>query len=479
MLQKHLADIMLAPTQSRRNCACFMPEGVVYLRLKADQHHHNPQQQHVQNRSGHHVFGRNRRSVTSHHNDTIVPHEIPHLLRLSRAIDWVDERLHAMHTDIASGQRRIKRDTTTATIDHIGTVIQEIQESLGQLETSFVEQHELAISAADAATSTSSSTGARCFIAPAGQVNCSEIVYADEKSWRKSRLQIDQLIQLLKTKIVNLKEMRKHLREHRPSAVGDELSSSEEFDAAGVEIDALEATTAVSTTPTTTMVPGRSSTLHRRPNNSGGTARITKLERVSPLTAAELNAFGRPAAGNNEVPMVESNDMMSKFAGSMNASTEELSTSSSNAKPHIRGPNHRQRNHNRTGQTIHRRRHPTVVDTPLTTSTTMTSTTTPVPIAAQSVDDHLPQNTTQLLAELLATASVTAESPPATDEPPHDATTRFSNELPQLKPLVVAPIELHSNQFVASHPEDCFCEPENNRYLYNLNKTIRNNPLSC
>lgn len=442
VLQKHLADIMLAPAQSRRNCACFTPEGVYYTQ--------QAHQQHAQTSSGHHVFGRNRRSVTSRHGDTAVPPEIAHLLRLSRAIDWADERLRAAaNADTGSGQRRNKRDATAATIDHIGTVIQEIQESLGQLETSFVEQHELAISAADAAAAAATATGARCFIAPAGQVNCSEIVYADEKSWRKSRLQIDQLIQLLKTKIVNLKEMRKHLREHRPSAVDDGLSTAD-------ELDALEATTSTSTAA---LVPGRLPAHHRRPISSGGASRITKLELVNPVTAAELNAFGKPAAGHNEVPMVD--DMVGQFRVSLNSSADELKTSSTTAAPHIRVHHHRQRNHNRTGQATHRRRQPALVETPSTTSTTTTTTSTPVPIAAQSVEDHLPSlYATQLLAEMLANSTASAQSPPATDGPPLDATTRLSNEVPQLNPLAGAPVGLPSNPFAPSH---CFCAEDSLR----------------
>lgn len=477
MLQQHLAEIMRTTTQSqRRNCACFTPEGVVYLRLKADkaaaltaaseQHHRQQlqlqqqQQQYAQKRSGHHVFGRHRRSAVTRPDDAPLPGEISHLLRLSRAIDWVDERLRF-------GGRRQRRDTTTAAIDHIGTVIQEIQESLGELETSFVEQQELATSAVDAATS---ATGARCFIAPAGQVNCSEIVYADEKSWRKSRLQIDQLIQLLKTKIVNLKEMRKHLREHRP-AVAVDVDGTGAAEGLGGEPSELEATTT-----TTTSTTGRSSAHHRKHNggNGGSASRPTKLERVKPFTAAELNAFGRPAAGNNEVPMLEPEDGLFKYRASLNSSAEELTTTT--AAPHSRG-HHRQRNNNR-------RKQPTVAEPPptastttsTTTPTTTTTTTTPVPITTQATAQLQPQSTTQLLAELLASSTASAmPQPPATVAPPHDNTTRFSNELPQLRPVApgdsLRPVhpfgavdherpELQSNQFVPAQPEDCYCEPE-------------------
>lgn len=92
-------------------------------------------------------------------------------------------------------------------------------------------------------------TDAKCFIEINGKVNCSTIIYEDEKSWKKSRNQVDLLIQALKHKIIELKDIRRHLKENKPKNMTDYesdsnenaslLTSSEEYDqqreALGVE----------------------------------------------------------------------------------------------------------------------------------------------------------------------------------------------------------------------------------------------------
>lgn len=69
-------------------------------------------------------------------------------------------------------------------------------------------------------------------------MNCSDIIYEDEKSWRKSRLQIDLLIKVFKNKINDLKDIKKHLRENKPIHMKDyeEVGSIED------EVDADKAT---------------------------------------------------------------------------------------------------------------------------------------------------------------------------------------------------------------------------------------------
>lgn len=74
--------------------------------------------------------------------------------------------------------------------------------------------------------------GAKCFIENNGKVNCSDIIYEDEKSWKSSRVQIDLLIKVLKNKISDLKDIKKHLKEHKPVHMKDydEIPSIEEDD---------------------------------------------------------------------------------------------------------------------------------------------------------------------------------------------------------------------------------------------------------
>lgn len=55
-----------------------------------------------------------------------------------------------------------------------------------------------------------------CKVETDGIVNCSKNVYKDLKTWHANRLYIEDEIRQLKTKLEDLKEIRKHLKETRP-----------------------------------------------------------------------------------------------------------------------------------------------------------------------------------------------------------------------------------------------------------------------
>lgn len=112
--------------------------------------------------------------------------------------------------------------------DAISKVIQEIQDTLETLELKFVEHDWSANDTAKTSTKLTSAgfvrgskfpkvggrVGTRCYIeSETGKVNCSDVIYDDEKTWRKSRSQIDMLIKVLKDKITHLKDIKKQLRE--------------------------------------------------------------------------------------------------------------------------------------------------------------------------------------------------------------------------------------------------------------------------
>lgn len=101
---------------------------------------------------------------------------------------------------------------------------QEIQDTLEELELSFKDQGKMESRGEDG------KFGAKCFIENNGKVNCSDIIYEDEKSWKLSRVQIDLLIKVLKNKISDLKDIKKHLKEHKPVHMKDydEIPSAED-----------------------------------------------------------------------------------------------------------------------------------------------------------------------------------------------------------------------------------------------------------
>lgn len=126
----------------------------------------------------------------------------------------------------------LNRNFNSSSNDAISQVIQEIQETLETLEMKFVDHEEelstrrskpnstITLSAAGFARSgkfpkVGGRVGTRCHVeSVSGKVNCSDVIYDDEKTWRKSRNQIDLLIKVLKDKITHLKDIKKRMREN-------------------------------------------------------------------------------------------------------------------------------------------------------------------------------------------------------------------------------------------------------------------------
>lgn len=67
---------------------------------------------------------------------------------------------------------------------------------------------------------------ASCSIENTGKVNCTDIIYENEESWRQSRHQVDMLIKVLRDKLTELKGIKKHLRKHRPAHIKDDYDES-------------------------------------------------------------------------------------------------------------------------------------------------------------------------------------------------------------------------------------------------------------
>lgn len=127
-----------------------------------------------------------------------IPPETVHLIRL-----------HKQLSSLSGEHQRQKRETA----DQVSEVINEIQRNLETLEENFHKERNL---------TKDSNSPAKCFVGTDGKVNCTDIIYEDEKSWKRSRHQIDLLIKVLKKKITDLKDIKKHLKEHKPVNVKDD-----------------------------------------------------------------------------------------------------------------------------------------------------------------------------------------------------------------------------------------------------------------
>ncbi|XP_065365699.1 extracellular sulfatase SULF-1 homolog isoform X2 [Calliphora vicina] len=257
-LQHHLAEISKYPKNpNKRKCACFTPDGVVYTKIKPENYY--GEQRRVRKRTQ--SFGK---STRRHKRDTEnfdieelyhteLPYEMEELLDLHGNLNDVEKHLLAQH-EAKAEHLRLKRELTanlfenpdsindsdeskknSTSNDAISKVIQEIQDTLETLELKFVEHDWSANTTAKTSTKLTSAgfvrgskfpkvggrVGTRCYIeSETGKVNCSDVIYDDEKTWRKSRSQIDMLIKVLKDKITHLKDIKKQLRESKQQQQG-------------------------------------------------------------------------------------------------------------------------------------------------------------------------------------------------------------------------------------------------------------------
>lgn len=86
------------------------------------------------------------------------------------------------------------------------------------------------------ATNTISEMSAGCIIMDKGQVNCSNNIYRDRRTWKQSRHQIDNEIHQLKQKLEKLKEIRRHLKQTKPISSLEEIEDVQKNRTGRVEI---------------------------------------------------------------------------------------------------------------------------------------------------------------------------------------------------------------------------------------------------
>ncbi|XP_002017318.2 extracellular sulfatase SULF-1 homolog [Drosophila persimilis] len=299
--------------QYQRNCACFTSDGLVYTKIRAPSanggHRLNKRTNHGQGKR------RNKRAVVYH---TEMPYEMEELLDLHQKID-----LLAVAETEAEPSHRSKREVaasanaSASSNETIAQVIQQIQTTLETLEHKFNE-HDLHSPNGNSSASsfvrggkfpkTGGRVGHRCFVdANTGKVNCSDVIYDDEKTWRTSRNQIDMLIKLLKDKIGRLKEMKKQLRESNKQALaaGRRNESRRRNEAnllgetgAGPEFN-MSYFTGVSSTPRTNANGVGQKEIFR---GFGSAAVFDSVEQQQPQTpryASRAECYCEPDAGEN------------------------------------------------------------------------------------------------------------------------------------------------------------------------------------
>lgn len=218
-MQNHLAEVnKYLNVHSKRNCACFTPDGVVYTKIKSEREFFKPKQKRFDRHRHSHTHHRQRskRSTTDDANEILIQHLPSEFLELLRLDKTVGHLQSAMLNQ--SNHGRSKRETK----DYVMQTLDELSTLLASIERKYAN---------------SSVDPVQCFVEPSGMVNCSTNVYESEDAWRQSRTQIDMLIKLLKNKITDLKDIKKHLKEHRPTNMTYDEENYENFSVSTEDID--------------------------------------------------------------------------------------------------------------------------------------------------------------------------------------------------------------------------------------------------
>lgn len=194
-VQNHLAEVnKYLSAQSKRNCACFTPDGVVYTKIKSERDVFQPKQK----RHRTHLV-RSRRETADDADEIYIdqiPPEFVDLLRMDEVVENLQNTLiNQSEQHENSRKKRESSDYITQTLDELNTVLGSIEKKYANI---------------------SAGAPVQCFVETSGKVNCSTVVYENEAAWKQSRVQIDMLIKVLKNKITNLKDIKKHLKENRP-----------------------------------------------------------------------------------------------------------------------------------------------------------------------------------------------------------------------------------------------------------------------
>lgn len=259
----------------------------------------------------------------------------------------------------------------------------------------------------DAANATEK-IGAKCFVQSSGKVNCSEIIYEDERSWRKSRNQIDLLIQVLKSKISDLKGIKKHLKHNKPSGMEDdsseESSSIEDTQSSSTKKSTVEAGTwspkKLSKSNQSDLSPTRAM-IEESTTAMGSISTTEDEEELSYLSSSATPSFTtssrttkspsvvarRPALRANSSSTAHRNHIHHQIhngTSRQNQSTVRRPTPASNEHATVsHRPSEHRRNstrHHKHGSTTPRKMHTTTVATASTSTAGPTSAEDPLPM---------------------------------------------------------------------------------------------------
>lgn len=194
---------------STKKCACFTPSGLVYTRLETDGTIARRLSDPLKENST-----RPRRSID---NDVYEPNTVDSILKENPSIG------HLSFKNEPSNERERKdiKDKIDKLIEETEAFLEAYERTKDTIDHKRTKRraqhwnHNKQKHRNDAITNNDESN-LECKIEENGTVNCSQVIYNDLKAWHTNRLSLEDQIRQLKTKLEDLKEIKRHLKTTKP-----------------------------------------------------------------------------------------------------------------------------------------------------------------------------------------------------------------------------------------------------------------------
>ncbi|XP_072935819.1 extracellular sulfatase SULF-1 homolog isoform X2 [Epargyreus clarus] len=198
------------PKMSTKKCACFTPSGLVYTRLETDGT--------IARRPGEILKDNSTRSKRST-NDVYDEHNtVESILKENPSIGHLS--FHSEPINEIEG-RHIK-DKVDKLIQETEAFLEAYERTKENIDHKRIKRraqhwnHNKHKQKNDAMLNNNESS-LECKIEKDGTVNCSQVIYNDLKAWHTNRLSLEDQIRQLRTKLEDLKEIKRHLKTAKPA----------------------------------------------------------------------------------------------------------------------------------------------------------------------------------------------------------------------------------------------------------------------
>lgn len=194
---------------STKKCACFTPSGLVYTRLETDGTiARRPLDLQKEN------ITRNKRSIN---NDVFEPNTVDTILEENPSIGHLSFKNEPID-ELEKSDIEYKIDKLIKETEAFLKAYERTKENIDHKRIKRRAQnfnHNKHKHKNDPMLNNNESS-LECKIEKDGQVNCSQVIYNDLKAWHTNRLSLEDQIRELKTKLEDLKEIKRHLKISKP-----------------------------------------------------------------------------------------------------------------------------------------------------------------------------------------------------------------------------------------------------------------------